>query len=153
LVDLLEDALAGTADEDSALRARLLARLATVFRGAADQDRPLALARRSVEMAERVGDRPTLVYALEATAAVTHASGTPAEAIARAREIVRLAEELGDTERVFGAHEQVLWSAWRLGDPAIVKAEIEALERIAGELRIGWHRWLVGTFHAMAAVA
>jgi DNA-binding SARP family transcriptional activator len=152
LVALLEDALAATGDADSALCARLLARLATALRGAADRGQPLSLAGRAVEMAERVGDRPALVYALEARAAVTHASGSPSEAISRAREVVELAEELGDQERAFGAHEQLLWSAWTLGDPVVVRAEVDALERIADELRIGWHRWLVSAFHAMSAI-
>ncbi len=65
-VALLEEALAALPPGDSALRAEVMARLATESTYAADRERPDALSRAAVAMAERAGDPGTLAYALTA---------------------------------------------------------------------------------------
>ncbi|MGH7805602.1 MAG: ATP-binding protein, partial [Candidatus Binatia bacterium] len=64
LRDLLEEALAALPEEDSALRARVLARLAAELGWSDAGDRREGLSRSAVEMARRLGDASTLAYAL-----------------------------------------------------------------------------------------
>src|SRR5262249_23880268 len=63
-VELLEEALAGSAPGDSALKARTLARLAVALHYGRTRERRAALSEAAIAMARRVGDPAALAYAL-----------------------------------------------------------------------------------------
>ena len=64
LVGLLEEALAGLGDDDSALRARLLTRLASALYYSGATGRCTALSSEAVAMARRIGDPAALASVL-----------------------------------------------------------------------------------------
>ena len=99
---LLEEALAGLAGEDVALRVRLLARLAAALRDEPSRDRRDALSRDAVELARRIGDPAALAYALDGRGSPILAPDTVAEVEALGAELRDLATRIGDRERRHG---------------------------------------------------
>jgi DNA-binding SARP family transcriptional activator len=146
LATLLERALAALAPEDSTLRVRLLARLAGgPLRDARfPPERRFALSREALEMARRIGDRPTLAYALDAYIVATETPDNTEEHLLLAAEQLEVATEEGDQERVLEAHEHRQERFVELGDMPNARAEIEAMMRVAEELRQPAQRWLAG---------
>ncbi len=145
---LIADAVEALSGEDSALRARLMARLAESLHFTAEQDRGLALSAEAVAMARRLGDREALVMALMSRhVALLH--------IEHLDERLQLSDEL---LVVGGAHRALRAEAlhWRLLDAFELGAVEEArrdhaeLSALAVELRqpllehlaLGWE----GTF-------
>jgi DNA-binding SARP family transcriptional activator len=100
LIDLLERALEALGDDDSALRARVMARLAFTQRFSDPERRRPELSRQALDRVRRVGDRPELV----AEAAALRALGEyfRGESLSQARaalaEAHRLIDELTDDE-------------------------------------------------------
>ena len=64
---LLETALATLADRDSALRAQVMAKLASLLTFMAQPQAAVSLARAAIEMVRRIGGRDALAYVLDAT--------------------------------------------------------------------------------------
>ena len=92
-IELLEDALRGLPDEDSALRTQVLARRAVALYFAdGDEDRVLASADEAVAMARRIGDPDALVAALAAAQHARWRPGRAADRLAGARELIELTE-------------------------------------------------------------
>jgi DNA-binding CsgD family transcriptional regulator len=98
-VRLLEEALHTLPEADSALRARVLAGLASALSFTGRRDQAVAVAQQSIVMARRLADPRTLAIVLSFS---LHAfQGQPekiTECLAYATEIVRLAEETGERE-------------------------------------------------------
>jgi hypothetical protein len=84
---------------------RLLARLGTALYYQADATERRTVARaRAVAMARRLGDGPTLAYALHARHLTMWVPGNAAQRLAVASELVRLAAAAGDTRMTFDGH-------------------------------------------------
>ena len=142
--ELLAEALDGLPDEDSVLRARLMARLAENLHFTAELEYGAELSRETVEMARRLGEPGTLVTALMGRhVALLH--------IEHLDERVRLIEEvlsLTDSDRGLFAEalHWLLFDLCELGDvPAAVSrhAELAALatqlkQPLLQHLAIGW---------------
>ena len=139
LVPLLEEALAGLGDA-SALRVRLLARLAGALRDQPSLEPRSSLSRQAVEIARQLGDPDTLGYALVSLAMATWGPETE-ELAAIADEVSRLAEDTDDTERAF----QACWlhhiTSMTLGDPARVAALADEHRALADELKQPSQQW------------
>jgi DNA-binding SARP family transcriptional activator/tetratricopeptide (TPR) repeat protein len=108
-VALLRQALRWLPDEDSSLRAQVLARLSGVlYYSAEDEESAAALAHEAIAMARRLDHDAALATAL---LAAQFALWRPGQAEARwelAEELLEVTERLGDLEAVAGAH------AWRV---------------------------------------
>jgi DNA-binding SARP family transcriptional activator len=139
LVPLLEEAL-GVLGEKSALRARLLARLAGALRDQLSLEPRSSLSRQAVEIARGLGDPDTLGYALVGRAMATWGPETE-ELAAIADEVSRLAEETDDAERAF----QACWlhhiTSMMVGDPARVAALADKHRALADELKQPSQQW------------
>jgi DNA-binding SARP family transcriptional activator len=96
LVDLLERALRALGDNESALRARALGRLAGALAHSAPERRRPALADQALEMAQRVGDRRALADVLATSYVATRGPDELDHRRARAEELARVAAEVGD---------------------------------------------------------
>ncbi len=131
----LEEALDALPPLDSALRARLLGRLAIALTFADEGGRKESLSREAVEMAERVGDPGTHAAVLSMRNVALFEPGNVEERLATATEILRLAEEAGDQEVALEAHRWRLNHLLELGDVGGVDREIEAYEELARRLR------------------
>jgi tetratricopeptide (TPR) repeat protein len=108
---LLEQALDALGDEESALRASVLARLAMGLYGAGGRarERCVALSAEAVDMARRVGDPATLATALHSRHVALWGPRHLDERLAIASEIIRLAETAGDKEQAArGRHFRIV---------------------------------------------
>ena len=127
---LLEEAIERCDKDDELGRARLLTRAACALRGSPDRERPRSLARQAVEIAQRLGDSATLLYALDGQLAALDGPDSAAERLRDGAILARLASEAGDHERTFDAQEHMHNAAWLLGDRGAMEAAIVALERL-----------------------
>jgi DNA-binding SARP family transcriptional activator/tetratricopeptide (TPR) repeat protein len=150
LVPLLEEALAALGEE-SALRVRLLARLAGALRDQPSLEPRSSLSRQAVEIARRLGDPDTLGYALVNLAMATW--GPEAEELAAiADEVSGLAQQTDDAERAF----QACWlhhiTSLTLGDHGRVAALADEHRALADELKQPSQQWYSAVMRAAWAL-
>ena len=134
-VALLREALGLLPEEDSPLRAQVLARLSGVlYYSPGSEETAPPLAQEAISMARRLGDDAALATAL---AAAQYAYWRPGRAEARwelAQELVDVAERLGDLEALAGAYAWqviVLLELCRLDDAdAAIARHAELAERL-----------------------
>ncbi|MGH2945077.1 MAG: hypothetical protein ACRDPC_02205 [Solirubrobacteraceae bacterium] len=124
---LLQEALRAAPPGDSALRARLLSRLAGAARERAYSDQALAIAR-------RLRDPSLLAHTLDTAAVALWTPDNVAERIEMAAEQARLADEIGDSERAVPAHDYLLLAYLELGDVRGLEAELQAVGHNAERL-------------------
>jgi hypothetical protein len=135
LVELLEQALAGLGDQDLALRARLMARLASALQPSPTPERPIALAREAIAVARRVGHPPTLAAVLAGARAAFRILEDLDERTAIDAEIVALAEAHGDVVLAQAGHRRQAFNALERGDLAGFDRAVAAFERSIGHVR------------------
>ena len=145
LVPLLERALAALGSDDSALRVRLLSRLAggPLRSIRFPPERRFELSREAVEMARRLDDPATLAYALDAYVPANESPANTIETLELSTELLEVAGAAGDKERVLEAHEHRLERFFELGEIGKAQTELEAMAKLADELRQPAQRWLV----------
>ncbi len=142
LVGLLDAALAALSEDDSVLRARVLARLAiALYFSGSSEERRNALSVEALAMAQRVGDHGTLAFALLARHFVLWGSGSIDERLALATEVVRLAEDAGDLGLALEGQAWRILALLELGDIDAVDREIESYARQSVKLRTPRNRW------------
>jgi predicted ATPase len=152
LVALLQEALDGLGAEDSALRARLLARLSLEFTFSDQTEVMESLSLRAVAMARRLADPVALRTAIDARwMAVWGPSGLE-ERIALAEEMLGVARETGDREIELEGLARRAASSLESGDIRAVQADIAAHARLAEELPMAIHRWAATTMRALGAI-
>jgi hypothetical protein len=148
-VPLYGEALERLPDADSALRARLLARLAAGMYWSAAPERRQALAQDAIAMARRVGDDPTLALVLSDAHRATWDPDSPERALDWAKEIHVLAKRMDNMELALTAHSWRISLLLELGELAMVDDKIDEFARTAD--RLHQPRGLVGVHvHACA---
>jgi tetratricopeptide (TPR) repeat protein len=153
LVPLLEEGIAVVGTEDSALRVRLLSRLAAALRHGPTRAQREVLMAEAIAMARRIGDPVTIASALTASESALHAPHTVEQRLANAGEIVELATVAGDRERLFDGHEHAFWASWEVGDPDRRARELAEMTRCANDLRQPAQLWMLAAAHATLALA
>jgi DNA-binding SARP family transcriptional activator/tetratricopeptide (TPR) repeat protein len=139
---LLEEALTGLGDEDSPLRARLLARLALELYYSGDPDRRLALSEQAVDLARRLGDPRTLATCLDARHYALWRPENVNERLEVATELRRVAEQTGDPELELEGAAWTVVDLLELGDVQGADVQIAAASKLAEALqRPIWHWW------------
>lgn len=152
LVLLLEEALAALGPEESALRVRLMVRLAGgPLRDDVDRERRAALSKAAVEMARRIGDASTLAYALDGRYAAIWWPENLEERLAISAELIRSAEQANDKERALQGHHYRSLALLELGDMPGVYAELEAKAHLAEELKQPPQLWYLNAVRATLA--
>ncbi|HSM50575.1 MAG TPA: AAA family ATPase, partial [Thermoanaerobaculia bacterium] len=151
LVELLREALAAAERGDSAVRARLQARLAAALQPAPDTTTAFTLAREAIAMARRVGDRATLLAAIRSGCSALMDLAAPEERLALNREHVALAGELERPIEALRAHMRIVIDALELGDLAAADRAIDACDELSERTGLPHHRWPVRSFRAMRA--
>jgi DNA-binding SARP family transcriptional activator len=154
LVPLLEKALDGLPVEDSALRVRLLARLAggPLRDSTADPDRRTSLSAQALEIARRIDDPSTLAYALEGYIASHHSPDFTPEQVDLAKELIQVALRAGEVERAVEGYEAHLGALIELGDVPAAYADLEAMTALAEGLRQPAQRWFVAAYRPLLAL-
>jgi len=145
LVALLEEALTTLGDTDTALRARLIARLSVelFFTPFAEEHRS-ALADRAVAIAERVGDPEVLLFTLHCREWATAGPDvTPDERLTRTQAILELAQDLDDIEVAYQARFLRFVTFLEVGDFAGANNEASAGGILAARLGVpGFVPWV-----------
>jgi tetratricopeptide (TPR) repeat protein len=142
LVGLLDAALAILGETDSDLRAKVMARLAMALyfsHSAAERRNALSVA--ALAMAQRVGGRSTLAFALLARHFVLWGPGSVEERLTLATEVVRLAQEAGDVRVALEGQAWRILALFELGDIATVDQEIESYARQSAKVRLPRNQW------------
>jgi class 3 adenylate cyclase len=134
-VRVLEEALALLGDEESGLRARLMARLASELLWSEEPERSESLCRKAIAMAKKVGDRAALARVLTIASWVLGASEDPKAPLAITDEIVAIAQESGDKYAEFAGRVVRIRHLIELGEADAIDREIEIISRLTEELR------------------
>ena len=142
LVPLLQDALVLLGGSHDRLRVRLLSRVACALRSDPDRERSALLSAQATEIARRLGDPPTLAYALEGRLWATWWPENLEERLEIAKELVHVGEEAGDGERIFAGLLGRAAGLIDLGAVADAKTQLQALARRAEQLRQPSHQWV-----------
>jgi AAA ATPase domain len=152
LIPLLEECLVAIGEDESELRARLLARLAGALRDDPSLEPRESLGKQAVALARRLGDPATLAYALEGLYAALWRPDNSEERFAISSERVAVGKKAGDRERVLAAHEHRLFLFLELGDMPSVYRELDAIDRMNEELRQPAQSWSPVNMRAMLAL-
>ena len=140
-VGMLEEALAALSEEDSPLRARLLARLAVEMYSSSEVERRLELSCEAVEMSRRLDDAEALVTALHARNWALGAPEMVSERLENADEMLAVAADTGNQELAFLAHNSRFHCFLELCDGMAIDAEIEAMTDLADRIHQPFYRW------------
>ena len=152
MVAVLEEALAAIGPAESALRARLLARLAGALQPAEDPTVPIARAREAIAVARRLADEPTLRAVLLAAGSALQDIADPRERLPLNRELLELARARGDRALVLRAHARLAFDRLEGGDPAAADAEMRAYQREAEPFRQPRHHFFPAMWWALRAL-
>ena len=152
VVPLLEEALAAVPADDSALQARLLARLAGALRDERDPRRRLEAGELAVEAARAAGDTTALVQALLVVSVTQYAF----EDRGRRRHVLQELRALGPLTGDATAEREALNADIVLSlasnDFAGVSADVQRLAERAEELRQPTPRWFAAAMRALLAL-
>jgi DNA-binding SARP family transcriptional activator len=155
LLTLVEEAVEALPPDDSALRARLLARLAAgpLFQhGDASIARRRALSAEAVEIARRLGDTAVLAWVLDGRKVAIWAPDTLEEQWEIMDEMRELAERAGDPEQIVDARICRLIKLLERSELDRFEVEYDAARRVADELGQPGQRWLVAVHEPMYAL-
>ena len=147
LESLLQAAHDALGTDDSALRVRVLGRLAAgPLRNAfppANLERRRALSSQARDRADdSVSRRPSRTPS-SPTSALHHSPDFTPEQAVLANELVEVALRAGDLELAFEGYEAHLTAAIELGDLVAARADLEAMAELADDLRQPAQRWLL----------
>ena len=150
----LEEALDAIGEEDTPLRARLLARLAIELRfsGEVDRERFATLPSDAMDVARRLGDPASIGYALVARHWCLWGPENVQDRLATADDLLRLAVRSGDKKLQRQGHQWRMMDLLELGDIVAVDAEIASFERLARERRRLSEQFYLQLFRAMRAM-
>lgn len=104
LIRVLERGLDGLGDEDGAVGAMLMARLAVALAFSPERERAALLARTAVDRARRVGDKQALQFVLICGLHATWGPDNLDERLATSREVARLGAEIGEAALASGGN-------------------------------------------------
>jgi predicted ATPase len=150
-VDLLKEALSVFSEEDSALRARLLARLSlALYYAPAEREE---INNQAVEMARRVNAPSAIVAALYSRHVILNGTPSVKERLAVATEILDIAKRGGNQEMELQIRYRRIIDLMELAEMEAVDAEIEAYSKLAAELRQPRYLWLTPFLKAARALA
>ena len=139
-------------EEDSAVRVRLLARLAAAIRDDPSRERRVALAQEALEIARRSGDPLTLAYALEGHLLATAGPDLGGEGIGVGDQLISLGEQIDDKERVFSGPRLPPRAPCGTRRSHGDRRRLDSLARLADELRQPDQRWHLETARTMLAL-
>ena len=152
LIPLLESALQALPAKASALRVRVMARLAGALRDHPSRDRRASLSAQAVGIARRLGDPATLAYALDGRYSALLWPETAEQRLAIADEIVTLAEQVDDNERTAAGRLYRVIANMELGRIIQAERELDIIAEQATTLRQPAQLWMATASRANLAL-
>ncbi len=150
-VSLLDEALGELPDEDSPLRARLLARLSLELYYAGEPELRVSLSEDAVAIARRIGDMRTLATCLDARHYALWLPENVEERLEVAAELRRVAEATGDPELELQGAGWTIIDLMELGDIDGVDIQIAAASKLAEALHRPIWLWWTSLFRGARA--
>ena len=138
---LLEEALAALGEEDTPLRARLLARIALELYYSGDAERRVAVSGEALALARRLDDPRTLASCLIAHHYALWRPETVTERLAVAAELRRVADRTGDPELELEGAGWTVVDMLELGDVQGADIQIAAASKLAEALHRPLYLW------------
>ncbi|HET6714776.1 MAG TPA: AAA family ATPase [Actinomycetota bacterium] len=151
-VALLEEAVRALPAEDSSLRARTLARLATELYQFHQTERLDALSHQALDMALRVGDPKALVEALHGRHWATLSPDSIVQRLANAQEMLLVATGAANEEAAFLARHARVHCHLELCDMPGLDGELSAMEQLSARIQQPFYLWHVAALHGMRAL-
>lgn len=151
LITLLEEALAGLPEADSALRVRVMARLGAALQPHRDLMYPIGLAQQAIDAARRIGEPHTLLFALHTGMAAMMDIVDPRVRLPINLETEQLGERLGERESVLRSIVRLAFDHMEIGDLAAADARIDRLDALVRESRALRYAWRVSLLRSMRA--
>ena len=152
LLSLLQEALDALPSDDSALRARVLARFSLELTFSDETALQESLSREALEMARRLGDVTALAVARRARWMAVWGPDGLEERSALSDEILGLARRTVDPEMELLGRARRITCSMEAGDIRAADAHIAAHGRLAEELRMPYHEWTAATLRAGRAL-
>jgi predicted ATPase len=149
-ISILKEALSALSDEDTALRARLLAQLSMALYYSPELRDDLN--QQAIEMARRVEDPAAIVAALYGRHLILDGTPNVEERLAVATEILSVAERGGTKEMELQIRYRRVLDLMEMAKMPALDAEIEDYSRLAEELRQPRYLWLIPYFKASRAL-
>ncbi len=150
-VALLDEALETLPDDDSPLRARLLARLSLELYYAGEPELRMSLSAEAVDIARRTGDARTLATCLDARHYALWLPENVEQRLEVAAELRRVAEETGDPELELQGAGWTIIDLMELGDIEGVDIQIAAASKLAEALHRPIWLWWTSLFRGARA--
>jgi tetratricopeptide (TPR) repeat protein len=150
-VALLDEALEALPEDDSPLRARLLARMSLELYYAGEPELRLSLSDEAVRIARRTGDARTLASCLDARHYALWLPENVEERLEVAAELRRVAEETGDPELELQGAGWTIIDLMELGDIDGVDIQIAAVSKLAEALHRPIWLWWASLFRGARA--
>lgn len=151
-VSLLDEAINALPEDDSPLRARLLARMSLELYYAGEPELRLSLSEEAVRIARRTGDLRTLASCLDARHYALWLPENVEERLEVAAELRRVAEETGDPELELQGAAWTIIDLMELGDIDGVDIQIAAVAKLADALHRPVWLWWSGLFRGARAL-
>jgi DNA-binding SARP family transcriptional activator/tetratricopeptide (TPR) repeat protein len=151
-VGLLDEALEALPEDDSPLRARLLARMSLELYYAGEPELRLSLSEEAVVIARRTGDLRTLATCLDARHYALWLPENVEERLEVAAELRRVAEETGDPELELQGAGWTIIDLMELGDIEGVDIQIAAASKLAEALHRPTWLWWTSLFRTSRAL-
>lgn len=142
LVSLLEEALSALPEDETSLRARLLARLGSALQPARDPELPMAMARDAVLLAASLGDPRTELEVLFAAGSALGYFARPHERARVSLRLVEVADQLGDRARGLRARARLAMDFLEQGDISLAELYAGEYERMASALDVPSFAWV-----------
>ncbi|MCC7541153.1 MAG: AAA family ATPase, partial [Deltaproteobacteria bacterium] len=152
LVGLLEEALRITDEQETALRARVLARLAAAQQPSPTPEVPMRRAREAIALSRTLGDAATLLETLYTAGSALVDYAPPEERLPLAKELVALATPRGDLTRAQQGHARATIDCLELCDVGGADLAIAAHVRLGEALGHPRWRWRGALMRAMRAM-
>jgi DNA-binding SARP family transcriptional activator/tetratricopeptide (TPR) repeat protein len=149
--ELLEEALMALGEQDTSLRARLLARLALELYYGGDPRRRLELSGQAVTLARLTGDPHTLAVCLDARHYALWRPENVQERLEVAAELRRVAEATGDAELELEGAGWTVVDLLELGDVQGADVQIAAAGKLAEAMQVPIWLWWTSLFRGVRA--
>ena len=150
-VGLLDEALEALPEDDSPLRARLLARMSLELYYAGEPELRLSLSEEAVVIARRTGDLRTLASCLDARHYALWLPENVEQRLEVAAELRSVAEETGDPELELQGAAWTIIDLMELGDIDGVDIQIAAVSKLAEALHRPIWLWWASLFRGARA--
>ncbi len=152
VIALLEEALDGLGQDETALRALVMARLALEMLMLPQHERRDWLSAEAVRIARAAGDRAALFTTLYSRNWCTSRPDTLAERLASADELLAIATDAGDREMVFLARHARLICLLEYADQRAANKELVMALQVAEQLRQPFYVWRATILRAVLAM-